>query len=315
MHAWGYGSAARRLDEVTLTGVWDRESERMGRFASDFETSAAGSAEELLEGCDAVVVCSENTRHAEDVEAACRAGRAVLCEKPLVTSAEEKERLFAAADAGGVQVMTAFPCRFSPAFKRLKERVDGGDVGRIVGICATNRGRCPGGWFVKKELSGGGAMIDHTVHVADLLRVLLGAEPETVQAMTGNNVHGQEWEDTAMLTLGFPGGVFATLDSSWSRPKSYKTWGDVTMNVVGDKGVLELDMFSQALDAYSDEPPRHAVAPFGSDLDELLLADFVRCAQEGSPPSVTKEDGWKAVRVALAGYASARSGQPESPAL
>jgi predicted dehydrogenase len=193
---------------------------------------------------------------------------------------------------------------------RLNERLQNGEIGEIVGICATNRGRCPWGWFVQKELSGGGAMIDHTVHVADLFRVLLGKEPVSVQAYTGNRIYDQSWEDSAMLSLEFPGKLFATLDSSWSRPKSYKTWGDVTMNVVGERGVIELNMFSQAFDIYSEETPSHRITGFGSDLDAALIADFARCVRDNAPVPISMEDGWKAVQVALAGYESAQSGQP-----
>src|SRR5207253_2134250 len=97
-----------------------------------------------------------------------------------------------------VKVMTAFPCRYAPSFTRLQERVKAGDIGPIKAICATNRGRCPFDWFVQENLSGGGAMIDHTVHVTDLLRALLGEEPTRVQAQTGSNMYGQSWDDTAM---------------------------------------------------------------------------------------------------------------------
>ena len=209
------------------------------------------------------------------------------------------------------RVMTAFPCRYSPAFVRLKERIASGEIGKIKAICATNRGSCPFDWFVQPELSGGGAMIDHTVHVADLLRNLLAEEPESVQAQTGNNMYGQAWEDTAMLTLQFPSGVFATLDSSWSRPKSFKTWGDVTMNVVGEDGVIELDMFNQALDVYDNNSGKHRMQGIGSDLDALLVADFLKAvADPNHTPQVTGEDGIKAAMIALAGYESARLGSP-----
>ena len=157
-------------------------------------------------------------------------------------------------------------------------------------------------------------MIDHTVHVADLLRVLLGEGPDTVQAFGGNRMYGEDWEDTAMLTLQFPGGVFATLDSSWSRPKSYKTWGDVTMNVVGEKGVLEMNMFSQAFDLFAEHTPSHQIAGYGSDLDGALIADFVGSLMYERPVPISKDDGWAAVQVALAGYESAKSGMPVAPA-
>ena len=206
--------------------------------------------------------------------------------------------------------MTAFPCRYAPSFIRLVERVKGGDIGAIKAICATNHGRCPFDWFVEPELSGGGAMIDHTVHVADLLRVLLGEEPTRVQAQTGTKMYGKTWDDTAMLTIEFPSGVFATLDSSWSRPQSFKTWGDVTMNVVGESGVIELNMFGQEIDRYSDGKVTHSVAGYGSDADGGLVNDFVRCCIEGTPPPITAFDGIQAARVAMAGYRSAAAGTP-----
>ena len=312
MHAWGYASGVRRNPDAELGGIWDVDSERAAAFSRHFETKAFPSKEALFDACDAVVVCSENKRHTEDIEAAASAGKSILCEKPIVTSIEEKDRVFGAVKGAGVKFMTSFPCRYSPAFLRLKERLKNEEIGKTVGICATNRGRCPGGWFVQEELSGGGAMIDHTVHVADLLRVLLGCDPVSVQSFMGTGMYGKSWEDTAMLTLEFPEKLFATLDSSWSRPQSYKTWGDVTMNVVGEKGVIELNMFSQAFDIYSDETPSHRVGGYGSDLDGALIADFVRSIQEDRPAPISLDDGWKAVQVALAGYESAKTGQPVS---
>ena len=153
-------------------------------------------------------------------------------------------------------------------------------------------------------------MIDHVVHVTDLLRVLLNSEVVKVQAQIGNNMYDQEWDDTAMLTLEFANGVFATLDSSWSRHKSYKTWGDVTMNVVGEQGVMELEMFGQALDTWKDGPTTHNLAGFGSDLDAGLVEDFLQSVLKNGPPPITAEDGIRASSVAIAGYESARLRTP-----
>lgn len=310
MHAWGYAAGLQRNPDAALAGIWDPVAERGVAFARQFQTEAFASADELFEVCDAVIVTCENKLHAPYVELAATAGKAILCEKPLATNEAEKDRMFAAVEAAGVKLMTAFPCRYSPAFLRLRERVDAGEIGAIQAISATNRGRNPGGWFIQTELSGGGAMIDHVVHVTDLLRVLLKADPIQVQAFTGNNMYGQIWEDTAMLTIEFPGGVFATLDSSWSRPSSYKTWGDVTMNVVGEKGVAELNMFGQGFDHYVNEPQGIHLAGYGSDLDAGLVNDFLKCVRDDTPPPISGLDGWKASQVALAGYESVRTGKP-----
>ena len=303
MHAWGYVSALQSCGEARVTAVWDHEAKRKDTFALKAGLQQAESIDDLLERVDAVVITSSNRSHSEYAEHAANAGKPILCEKPLVTNAEEALRMTEAVK-GKVPLMTAFPCRFAPSYVRLKERVKNGDIGAMKAVCATNRGRCPFDWFVDVEQSGGGAMIDHTVHVADLLRDLLGEEPSLVQAQTGSNMYGEEWEDTAMLTLEYPSGVFASLDSSWSRPQTYKTWGDVTMNVVGERGVIELDMFSQDVEIWGDS---HSVGSYGSSLDAALVREWLGSIQEDRDPCVGLEDGLAAARVAIAAYQSALS--------
>lgn len=308
MHVWGYAGGLKRHPDVELVGAWDENADRLAKFSEACGVAPVASMDQLLSEVDAAVICSENTKHAALAVRAAEKGIDILCEKPLVTNEADAQTMLAIAER--VKVMTAFPCRYSPAFTRLQERVKAGDIGPIKAVCATNRGRCPFDWFVDKPFSGGGAMIDHTVHVTDLLRALLGAEPVRVQAQTGNNMYGKDWEDTAMLTIEFGNGVFATLDSSWSRPQSYKTWGDVTMNVVGEQGVIELNMFGQEIDRYTDGKVTHTLAGYGSDIDSGLVEDFVHACLEGRQPPITAFDGVQAARVAMAGYASAASGQP-----
>lgn len=306
MHAYGYAPAIASRSDLSISGVWDDNAKRAGEFAKRFNARGYDNPQSLLADSDAVVVCSENKLHAEMIEWAAKEGKHVLCEKPLVTTLEEAERVRESVTSNGVVLMTSFACRYSPAFQRLVSRVGNGDIGDVKAICATNHGMCPLDWFVETDKSGGGAMMDHTVHVADLLRVLLQSEPVEVYAQTGNNMFEQEWEDTAMLHVRFSNGVFATIDSSWSRPKNYKTWGDVTINVVGDGGVIELDMFAQQFDVYTD---RHWVAAYGSSLDERLIDDFIKGIETGRAPA-SMEDGIAASRVFIAGYESAKTGQP-----
>ncbi|MCH8275685.1 MAG: Gfo/Idh/MocA family oxidoreductase [Armatimonadetes bacterium] len=310
MHSHGYAHGLNAHPEAELAGVWDDDNERGKKFADRYETDFFDDHEALLAQVDGVVITGENKRHAETAEWAANAGKHILCEKPLVTTEQEGERMSEAVEKAGVRLMAAFPCRYSPAFQRLKERVKDGEIGRILAVCATNHGMCPFGWFVETEKSGGGAMMDHTVHVADLLRDLLQSEPVEVYAQTGNKVYNEEWEDTAFLHVRFENGVFTTIDSSWSRPQSYKTWGDVRMNVVGEKGVIELDMFAQAFDRYANGPARHSIASYGSDLDAGLIADFVRVVQTGEEPPITFHDGLQAARIAMAGYRSAGTNEP-----
>lgn len=304
VHAPSYVHACSELADYL--GHWDKDSRDLGG-SKRWDDRAS-----LVEAADALVIAGENLDHAELIEVCASAGKPVLCEKPLAASAEQAKRIEKSIDASGTLLMTAFPCPFAPAFESALAKIEGGDIGRVLSVCATNHGKNPGGWFNEPDKSGGGAMIDHVVHVADLLRRILGEEPESVQAFTGSNMYAEQWEDTAMLTIGFPSGVFATLDASWSRPASYKTWGDVTLKILGEKGVIELDLFLQGLDWFDNGSGGHRHLGFASDLDTKMVAEFLSAVSAGRTPKTSMADGLAASRVALAAYESAKNGQPVS---
>lgn len=308
LHVASYVHSFGVHPRATVVGALDPDAERAASFAKETGAPIFERFDEFFDACDAVCIGSENNLHADFVAKAAAAGKHILCEKPLATNEADMARIQGAVENAGVVLMTAFPCRFSPAYARLKERVQKGEIGRVRAVCATNRGTNPGGWFVQKELSGGGAMIDHTVHVADLLRDLLGGDPARVQAQTGNNTYGEEWDDTAMVTMEWADGTFATLDASWSRPAGFKTWGDVTMTVVGERGTLEMDMFGPAVGVYGANGYRSAA--YGSDLDAAMVDAFVRACLDGTPVVTTMHDGFQAARIALAGYRSVGASEP-----
>lgn len=304
MHAGSYASSLGNHPGAELVGVWDSEGARAEEFAQAWGLTTYRDLGALIQACDALIICSENTKHAELIRTCALAGKPILCEKPLAASREQVEEIRRTLTETGVMLMTAFPCPFSPAFQRLEQRVASGEIGKVLAISATNRGRCPFGWFVEPALSGGGAMIDHVVHVTDLLRRLLKEDPSRVTAQVGNNMYGQDWDDTAHLTIDFPSGVFATLDSSWSRHKNYKTWGDVNLRVTGEKGVIEVELFGQGLTVTTE---KEWLRGTGSDLDGLMIEEFLAAIREHRQPSVTAEDGLKASEVAITGYESVKS--------
>jgi len=306
VHAPSFAACLQASEIAVLGGVWDDDSARGRAFAEKWGVPFVEDLDALLAQSEAAVICSENLKHAEHIEACRRHGLAVLCEKPIAGSQAQWDQI--QAGAGQSTEMTAFPCPFSPTFQQLVAKVRAGDIGKVLAINATNQGSCPGGWFTNPELSGGGAMIDHVVHVADLMRRLLGEDPASVQAQTGSNIYGQTWDDTAMVTVSFPSGVFATIDSSWSKPASYRTWGNVKLTVVGEKGVIETDLFTQGLDLYTLDPARHGSLGTGSNLDQLMIDEFLASVTEKRSPKVTLNDGLWASRVALAAYRSAGGG-------
>ncbi|HRJ26452.1 MAG TPA: Gfo/Idh/MocA family oxidoreductase [Fimbriimonadaceae bacterium] len=306
VHAPAYGVAFR--NDVEWGPVYDADFEAAEVFARGLGTPVARSREEVLASVDAVICAGTNAEHFSMTESALRARKHVLCEKPLVLTPSEGEALLDAARVCEVRLMTAFPCPYAPGFQKLQSRVQAGELGLLRAICATNHGRCPGGWFVDPAESGGGALVDHTVHVADLLFRLLGEEPTTVFAKTNHLHWGLPVEDSALVTLQYPSGLFATLDASWSRPGSYKTWGDVTLRVVGDAGSAELNLFSQAFDVYQDQ---HRQWGYGSNLDQLMAKEFLQAIAEKREPLTSGEDGLRACRVMWAAQRSAQSGRPE----
>ncbi|BFT71120.1 Gfo/Idh/MocA family protein [Paenibacillus sp. P36] len=311
-HAFSYFNSLLELPEVKIVGIADEVTSRVEDLAQRHEVPYYADYRDLLaQDVDAVVICSENVHHAKLVIDAANAKKHVLCEKPLGTTKEEMEQMIAACKHNGVQLMTAFPCRYLAAVVRAKEAIERGDIGDIVAIKGTNHGGNPGGWFIDKSLSGGGAVLDHTVHVMDLMNWFLQSEVKEVYAYAATLFREElEVEDAGMLHIKFENGVFAVLDTSWSRPKSFPTWGDVTMEIVGTQGVITVDGFAQKNDLFSNAAGKGQYTFWGDNMDAFMIRDFVKALRQGEQVPVTGEDGLKAAQVALAAYESVKLGQP-----
>jgi len=314
MHAHSYAWAVKGIHDAELVGITDSDAGRGAEQAAIFGTRFIPRRADLL-GLkpDAVIVCSENVNHAADVVAAAEAGAHVMCEKPLATNPRAARAMIDGCRRAGVNLMTAFPVRFSPPVIRAKQAVDGGEIGRLLAAKTTNHGSMPGGWFTNPRLSGGGAVIDHTVHVVDALRWFLGDEVSEVYAEIGKLIYPRlKCDDCGLLSLKFRRGFIATLDSSWSRVQGYPTWGDVTMYLWGERGAISVDAFSQQVTVYGK---RAWFAGWGDSPDMGLVHEFVASVRDQRPPAVTGEDGMRAMEVALAAYESARRGKPVKLAL
>jgi len=311
MHAASYAECIGQIEGAEIAGVYDRDKARGRTMAQNFHTDFYDKLEVFFGAdLDAVIVCSENSRHRELAVAAAEAGKHVLCEKPIATTVEDAEAIIAACEANDVKLQVAFPCRFLLAITRAKQIVDAGKLGRILAIKGTNHGTMPGGWFTDKALAGGGAVMDHTVHVADLMRWFLGAEVTEVYAEVGNMIYDDHFDDCGTLTMTFDNGVFATLDPSWSRNRAYPTWGDVTMAITGTEGVLCVDALNQKVMLYDAEEGTGREVCVADNMDLFLIRDFIECISQDRAPSITGRDGLEAMRVALAAYESGELHQP-----
>lgn len=308
-HAYSYANALTKLDGVEILGIADENEERGRKAAAEFNTEYYADYEDLLnQPIEAVVITSENSKHHEHVVAAAKKGKHILCEKPLAHTAEAAQAIIDICKEHNVILQTAFPVRFSTPVVEAKRIIDSGDLGNIVAIKATNRGTNPGGWFVDREKSGGGAVIDHTVHVVDIIRWYTGAEVKEVYAEIGNLVSDYDIDDCGQLTMEFDNNMFATLDCSWSRNDAYPTWGDVTLEIVGTRGTLSVDAFGQKTNLYNRDGAHWDF--WGDDMDRGLVEDFISSVREGKSPSITGEDGLKALSVAIAAYESSKKQEP-----
>jgi UDP-N-acetylglucosamine 3-dehydrogenase len=314
VHAPQYAGVLSSLDAADFVGIADDDAAR-GREAADrFGVRFFAEARGLFEAVDAVVVCSENRNHARDTVAALESGARVLCEKPISTTVEDAVAMIRASEETGRQLRTAFPVRYLPAVKQAREILRSGAIGRVLAVNGTNHGRIPDGWFLDPELAGGGAVMDHTVHVADALRWMLGTEVKSVYAEIGTFFGADGIDDGAILTLELEGGViadgaFATIDPSWSRGEGYPTWGDVTLRITGTSGVLNVDAFTQRLTTFDHEAGNTSWTYTGEDMNVLMLEDFLRGVAEDSPAGASGVDGLRALEIVLSAYRSAEDNE------
>jgi 1,5-anhydro-D-fructose reductase (1,5-anhydro-D-mannitol-forming) len=311
VHAAGYAALLRDREDVELR-VADPERPEL-----QDEWPYASSYEELLAWQpDGVIVCAENARHRGFVEQAAAAGAHVLCEKPLATTVEDARAMVAACQQAGVSLMTAYPVRFHPAFRQLRSTIQAGALGRVLSAFGTNNGQAPISarpWFVDRELAGGGALMDHTVHLADLLDDLLGRTAVEVYAQVNRIVHAEEVsvETGGLLVVTYDDGTVATIDCSWSAPASFPAWGGLTLAIECEGGTVEFDAFADRLDLYDDAAGRLRWLDYGANLDALMLDTFLESVRSGVVAAPDGETGCRTLQIVAAAYRSAMSGEPE----
>lgn len=311
-HANGYAGVLSHLPDAELIVIADDNEARGKAAAEQFGTEFAADYRDVLarEDIDAVVICSENVRHAELTIAAAEAGKHVLCEKPLATTMEDAKAMIDACAKAGVKLQTAFPVRFNAAAVAFRDALRAGTVGTPLAVIARNPGTCPMDWFVDPDLAGGGAVMDHTVHVIDVLRHIFDAEVTEVFAEADTRIYDIPVDDTGLVMFRMSNGLRGSLDTSWSRPKNWPIWGGVEIEVIGEKGALKLDAFNDNLEIAEIDGPSYRWQSVEHSGDPEMVSAFIRAVRCDEPVQVTGEDGMRAMQVALAAYESARTGQP-----
>ncbi|TDF97213.1 Gfo/Idh/MocA family protein [Paenibacillus piri] len=309
-HAEGFLRALANHPDVEIAGVADENRAYVEPFDQQY-AYYADYRELLAADIEAVFICSENVRHAPLVIDAAHAKKHIFCEKPLGVSVTEMEAMLAACKQNGVQLMTAFNNRYVQAVVQAKQAVESGEIGTVIAVKGTNKGALPRrDWFVDPSLSGGGAMLDHSVHVMDLFNWILQSRVVKVYAESGTLFHDIPIDDMGMIHFEYENGVIGVLDTSWSRIKSFPMKRDLTLEIIGTEGTILVDVRKLSNEIYSNTASHAEWSDWGDNLNRLIVGDFVRSIRTGRPVPITGEDGMRSAVISLAAYESSRSGQP-----
>ncbi len=304
--------------DVVRAGVFDPDTERATAFAAASGHTVCASVDEVLDGCDAVYICTWTNSHPELLRAATERGLHVFCEKPLAFTTAEAQRMAEQADAAGVTHQVGLVLRYSPAYLWAKHLVDDDAAGRVMTVVFRDdqfipvQGHYASTWRGDKALVGAGTLLEHSIHDVDMLRYLVG-DIEHLSALT-SNFHGLDGiEDVATASLRFVNGATGVLNSVWhdnlARPSLRRVEifcerrhivieGDDWFGPVswtdsdGTTGSLEGDALSAA------------VAPMREGTDNPD-GEFVRAAREGRAASPDLHTAVAAHRIVDAMYASA----------
>lgn len=319
-----YAAALAGLADAELVGIADDDAERGRRFAEKHDTNHL-ETEDLLEAVDCVLVGAENTRHREWIEPAAEAGVAVLSEKPLATTMDEALTILDICGDANVDLGVLMPLRGSIAAREANRALSRGAIGSIQAIEGTNRSELLGDWFVDPKLAGGGAVVDHTVHLLDLVQWMTDERVVEVFAENDTLLSEIEVEDVNFLSMELSDGTQFLMDGSWSTPTEHDFWGDARLDLFGTEGVIKLDCFGQTFKRTRD-PGGTAVTStgheqketgvdrvyWGSDPYAVLMHDIVQSLESGDglAPTATGTEGAEAVAVMEAAYESSRSNEP-----
>jgi predicted dehydrogenase len=324
-------AALREIPRARLVAGAEAVEDRRRKFAEANGVPCVSDYHELLRlpGVDVVCVCTPSGLHMEPALAAARAGKHIICEKPVEVTLERIDAILRETAARGVRLCAIFPMRFDPAAALIKHAVDQGRFGRLtLGDCYNKWWRSEqyfetAKWRGTWKLDGGGACMNQGIHAIDMIQWFMGPV-ESVSAQTDRLVHPAiETEDTAAAVLRYRNGAVGVIQCA----TSVFPGADRRIEVLGDKGMAVLEGESLAKWQFAEERPddaelRRRYSPQGvaqrNANDPLAfnharhreqIAEFLDALDAGREPRVGGPEGRKAVEIILAIYESARTGR------
>jgi predicted dehydrogenase len=188
---------------------------------------------------DAVYVALPNSMHAEYTIRAAKAGKHVLCEKPMCVNVTEAEQMIAACKAANVKLMIAYRCQYEPIHLKAMKLIRDGQLGKIQVIeAAFGFNEVAGEWRLDKKLAGGGPLFDVGIYCLNASRYLTGEEPTDLNGYVTVVDHDGRFtsvEENVAWTMKFPSGAVSSCSTTYGAPM------DGYFRVHGSKGVLECD--------------------------------------------------------------------------
>ena len=331
----GSGGIARRrtipegfapAHNAHLAAVYGTNATTNHEVAKQFGVLAVTSVEALLAAdIDAVYVASPVHAHHAQVLACAKAGKHVLCEKPLGLTVAEAEGMAAACRTSGVQFGTAFMMRFQAQHQAAAKMLQEGRLGKPV--YARAQLSCwyppdPKAWRQDPALAGGGSLIDMGNHCIDLLEMFFG--PVNKVSCFTNRVHGYASEDSAVVLLHFANGALGTVDtffciqdnSSKNALEMYGTKGSLlAAGTIGQGSQGEMTAYLQSDDeAYTPQQVRSAgggvkIEPESRNIYRSEIEAFSQALLEDKPNPLSADIGLHSQKVIAACYESAKTGK------
>ncbi|NVM52211.1 MAG: Gfo/Idh/MocA family oxidoreductase [Candidatus Helarchaeota archaeon] len=271
---------------------------------------------------NAVSICTPNFLHAKMVIDAARAGKHIICEKPLATTMEEADKMIKVAREANVFLMNPSHQRFVPVLENVKAVLD------LLGTITFVRYRfahegpykhwgaiSEDKWFFNEEKAGGGVLLDLGPHALDLLDWYFGEVDKVQSALLNTFEKPTKVEDNAILLLKFKSGIIAELDTSWVSHPPFNEF-----QIYGTKGTIKVDIWERSpIKIMPKKLKRNEKIKELSFKDVLrqisvskqkMLHYFVDCVRNNKEPEMTGEIGRKILQVILAGYESAKTNSP-----
>ena len=305
--------ALKDLDDAKLTAVCDIDKEKLEKAEREQNAQGFLDWQEMIArpDVDAVHVCVPHYLHAEISIAALKAGKHVLCEKPMGVSLEEAQAMEQAARETGKTLTVCFQNRYNGASQRMKEIIDGGELGRVLGgsafVCWDRGGEyyTASPWRGKWATEGGSVLINQAIHTLDLMRWLAGGFSLKAATMTAKRLAADiETEDTCdMLLENEMGGRFlfyCSVCGTGNMP--------VQLHFTLEKGELHMDGSRLAivgpqgtlLEDYATETK--VGKDYWGSSHELLIREFYRALKAGKAPYVTPADALETTRIMAQAY-------------